>query len=168
MKKLLVSLLTITLLVSVSVTTFATDINQDSDPKRLNTSLGFVIDPTYTVTIPANVKLEKQTAPDGTITYEKDLTITANDVRLHQNTAISVSMEGDFKMDVTNASTVNLYQLPYQAFVGDNEITETNNLVAVFDTNTSEQSAVIHFTANNPEYAGDYSDTVTFIIANLY
>ena len=167
MKKLLSFILALVMVLSLSVTVFAGTVDQDSSPKTSDTAVEFSIDPTYTITIPATVTLGKNTAQDGTVTYEKDLTITANDVRLNQNSTIGISMDSDFKMDVTNASATNLYQLAYQAFVGSTEITATNKSVAVFITDTSEQSVVIHFTAGNPEYAGYYSDTVTFTIANL-
>ena len=115
-------------------------------------------------TVPQDCTL---TAAPGTVTYENDLTITADDVRLTQNTVIGISLDSDFTMDVTKASTSNPYQLPYQVFVGEQEIT-AEHVVAMFDTQVGQQSATLHITANNPVYAGTYSDTVTFNIQNIY
>ena len=38
-------------------------------------------------------------------------------------------------------------------------------VVAEFDTDKSEQTATIHIAANDPDYAGEYKDTVTFTVA---
>ncbi|MGN1126900.1 MAG: hypothetical protein ACI4RI_05610, partial [Ruminococcus sp.] len=55
MKKLLATLLSISILASVSVTAFAAEINQDSDPKTATAEITTSISPKYTVTIPADV-----------------------------------------------------------------------------------------------------------------
>ena len=168
MKKTIAVLLAVCLAPAATATVYTVDIREDSDPKAGNTQVTFQVDPTYTVTISATITPEKQTAQDGTVTYENDLTITADDVRLTQNTAIGISLESDFTMDVTKASASNPYQLPYQVFVGEQEITAERPLAALFDTQVGQQSATLHITANNPVYAGTYSDTVTFTIQNLY
>lgn len=40
----------------------------------------------------------------------------------------------------------------------------TDSIVATFITSTAAQSSTIHIVANDPEYAGEYKDTVTFTI----
>ena len=39
-----------------------------------------------------------------------------------------------------------------------------NGIVAEFDTDKAEQTATIHIAANDPDYAGEYKDTVTFTL----
>lgn len=160
MKKLLTVVLTLAMVLSLSVTAFAADINQDIDPKTGSTNVTFNVDPTYTVTIPATVELVK-TGTD-TITYEKDMTITAAaGVRLLEGQSIQVTLTSDFNLETAASST---YKLPYTVTVGGSTI-QNNGVVATFGTNTAEQSSTLHFAANNPTYAGDYSDTVTFTIS---
>lgn len=164
MKKIITLTLTLVsvMALSSSVTAFAADtaIDQDSQNKTADTAVTFTVDPTYTVTIPATVELEK--TGTETITYEKDLTITASaGVRLLQGESIMVTLDSDFELTAANTNTT----LPYTVKVGDQDITATNNEVAKFGTSTSEQTSTLHFSASNPTYAGDYSDTVTFTIA---
>ena len=160
MKKIITLALVSVMALSASATAFAADITQDSNPKTADTAVTFTVDPTYTVTIPATVTLDK--TGTETITYEKDLTITASaGVRLLQGESIKVTMDSDFELTAANTNTT----LPYTVNVGDQDITATNNEVAKFTTSASEQTSTLHFSASNPTYAGDYSDTVTFTIA---
>ena len=79
MKKLFALILTVCLLATMSVTAFAAEIDQDTPaPKDGSTSVYFEVDPTYTVTIPATVELQKKVDGD-TVTYENDYTITASE-----------------------------------------------------------------------------------------
>ena len=156
MKKLLTCVLVMVMVLSLSATAFAADITQDSDPKTGTTNVTFNVDPTYTVTIPATVTLAK--AEDGS--YKQDATITATGVRLLEGKVINVTLAGDFTL------TAGTTEWPYTVTVGDSatEIA-TGGTVATFETKTTEQTSVLHFTAANPTYAGDYSDTVTFTIS---
>lgn len=164
MKKLIAALLSICLFVSLSVSAFALDINESSTLKNGDTTITFDVAPSYTVTIPETVTLNKNTVGE-TVTYESYLTVSANDVRLTQNSAIVVSFESDYTMDVTDASAVNPYQLSYKAYVDGHELTVGSNNIATFNTGAAEQSKTIHIKADNPTYAGKYSDTVTFTVA---
>lgn len=166
MKKLLTIMLALVMVLSLSVTALAADITQDSDPKTGNTTVTFNVDPTYTVTIPATVELEKKTAADETITYEKDLTVSAENVRLLEGKQIQVTLTSDFTLtnDTQNGGAAT--NLSYTVTVGDSATPiVTDGVVATFGTSTTEQTSVLHFAAANPTYAGDYSDTVTFTIA---
>lgn len=159
MKKLLAAVLTLTLLGTMSATAFATDIKQDSQEQSGSTDVTFSVAPTYTVTIPAKVDLEK----DANNRYTKDLTISAENVRLVKGKELHVALSSDFKL--TNASGT-AYEWPYTVKVGTSDrVINNNDIVAAFKTMTAEQSEVLHFAADNPEYAGDYSDTVTFTIS---
>ncbi len=167
MKKIFAVILAACLLATLSVTAFASDIDQDSESKNGATKVSFNVDPTYTVTIPETVTLEKKTV-NNIVTYENDLTISASDVRLTQNSGIAVSLDSDYTMEVTDAVASNPYQLPYKVFVDETEITAESNTVALFGTNKNNQSTTLHITAEDPEYAGTYTDTVTFTIETVY
>ena len=170
MKKFITMALVSAMALSVSITVFATDVKPGTDgnpaPNSAPTTVNLIIAPTYTVTIPADITLNETKEYDGagklTITYKNDLLITAEAVRLAENKKIEVTMESDFNLDTAASSE---YKLPYTVKVDDSTEDLTNGgTVALFGTNTAEQTSTLHFSANNPVYAGDYSDNVTFTI----
>ena len=181
MKKLLCFTLTAVLAATLAAPAFAEvtlndefTFNGDFTPtdKTLNstktsdsTEVKFSVDPTYTVTIPATVTLEQKTAQDEnkTVTYEKDLTVTAENVRLNEGKVLQISLGSDFQLGIKDKPA--LTKLPYKVTVGEEEVTSTKNQCAVFETNTADQKVTLHFAAGNPTYAGDYTDTVTFTLA---
>ena len=73
MKKLFAILLAVALMATMSVTAFAANTTGGS------TEVTFNVDPTYTVTIPATVELNK-VEDNGVVTYENDYTLTAGGV----------------------------------------------------------------------------------------
>ena len=156
MKKLLTLILAITLMATMSVTAFATGVTTDGGTG--STDVYFGVDPTYTVTIPAKVELQKIDT-DGAITYENDYTITAEaGVRLLKNEYIEVTVASDFEMITTEGAT-----LAYSITAGGNDVA-TGGVVAEFATDKAEQTATIHIAANDPDFAGEYKDTVTFTL----
>lgn len=160
MKKLLTIMLALVMVLSLSVAAFSAGITQDSNTKTADTSVTFNVDPTYTVTVPATVTLAK--AADGS--YKQDATITATDVRLLEDQTITVTLASDFKL-ITDAAGAT-YELDYKVTVGDSSTAiATGDTVATFTTDTNSQSSTLHFAAENPTYAGEYSDTVTFTIS---
>lgn len=160
MKKLLTIMLALVMVLSLSVDAFSAGITQDSNTKTADTSVTFNVDPTYTVTVPATVTLAK--AADGS--YKQDATITATDVRLLEDQTITVTLASDFKL-ITGAAGAT-YELDYKVTVGDSSTAiATGDTVATFTTDTNSQSSTLHFAAENPTYAGEYSDTVTFTIS---
>ncbi|MDD6447102.1 hypothetical protein ACTQ3M_09055 [Oscillospiraceae bacterium LCP25S3_E10] len=174
MKKFITVALISALALSASITAFAADpttITPDTDgnpaPNSAPTTVNLNIAPTYTVTIPADITLNETKKYDGAgkltaITYENDLLITAEAVRLAESKKIEVTMESDFNLDTAASSE---YKLPYTVKVDDStEDLINGGTVALFGTNTAEQTSILHFSANNPVYAGDYSDNVTFTI----
>ena len=168
MKKLLTIMLALVMVLSLPVTALAAgnSIDQGSTSKIGNTTVTFNVDPTYTVTIPATVELEKKTAADETVTYEKDLTVSAENVRLLEGQQIQVTLTSDFTLtnDTQNGGAAT--NLSYTVTVGDSATPiVTDGVVATFGTSTTEQTSVLHFAAANPTYAGDYRDTVTFTIS---
>ena len=153
MKKLFALILTVCLLATMSVTAFAANTTDGS------TEVSFNVDPTYTVTIPATVELERK-EDNGTVTYENDYTLTAQaGVRLKKNEYIEVTVASDFTMQTTEGAT-----LAYSITAGGNAVAN-NGVVAEFATDKNAQSTTIHIAANDPDYAGEYKDTVTFTVA---
>ncbi len=127
-------------------------------PSSANTEVEFSVDPTYTVTIPANVEL----ADNGSGIYANTGILTAEDVFLKPNQAIAVTISGDFKLEneIDSGITVG-----YQA-EGPLGIVGNGDIVTLFGTSDEPQSAAIEFsTLEEPQYAGNYSDTVTFGIS---
>ena len=156
MKKLLAIAIALALVLSLSVTAMATDneLTPAESPYK-DTEVTFSVAPTYTVTIPATIELSK--ADDGT--YQKIATIQAENVRLEEGENLQVTITGDFML--SNGSS---YQLPYTVKAGNSVIT-SGGVVATFTTSTTAQSSTLSFAAANPQYAGVYSDTVTFTIS---
>ena len=157
MKKLFSFILTVALMATMSVTAFATDVTTNGGTGFTN--VYFSVDPTYTITIPAKVELQKIDT-DGIITYENDYTIGANaGVRLKKNEYIEVTVASDFEMTTTEGAT-----LAYAITAGGNAVAN-NGVVATFGTDKNAQSTTIHIAANDPDYAGEYKDTVTFTVS---
>ena len=154
MKKLFALILTICLLATMSVTAFAANTEGGS------TEVSFNVDPTYTVTIPATVELERK-EDNGTVTYENDYTLTAQaGVRLFFGEYIAVSVLSDFTMETEEFAWLDYVILDAEGYEVAN-----NGVVAKFYTDKAQQTATIHIAANDPDYAGEYKDTVTFTVS---
>ena len=159
MKKVFAVLLAVALMATISVTAFAAEIGPGANASQGSTEVSFNVDPTYTVTIPATVELNK-VEDNGTVTYENDYTLTAQaGVRLKKGEYIEVTVASDFEMTTTEGAT-----LAYSITAGGNAVAN-NGVVAEFNTDKAEQTATIHIAANDPDYAGEYKDTVTFTVA---
>lgn len=172
MKKLLSLVLAMALALSLSVTAFAADTtiepdtNGDPKPSTADTSVEFNVAPTYTITIPTGVELSKKEV-DGTVTYEQNANITASaGVRLLNGQSIQVTLSaGTDGFVLTSGESATL---DYTVTVGEAENVKTiasGDTVATFGTSATKQTSTLHFVANDPTYAGDYSDTVVFNIA---
>ena len=151
MKKLFALILTVCLLASMSTTAFAANTTGGS------TEVSFNVDPTYTVTIPATVELNK-VEDNGTVTYENDYTLTAQaGVRLKKNEYIEVTVASDYVMETPQGATLDYTITKDAAALVD-------SIVAEFDTDKAAQTSVIHIAAGDPDFAGEYTDTVTFTL----
>ena len=152
MKKLFALILTVCLLASMSVTAFAANTTGGE------TEISFNVNPTYTVTIPATVELNK-VEDNGTVTYENDYTLTAEaGLRLKRGEYIEVTVASDFEMTTTEGATLDY------TITAENAAVANNGVVAEFATDKAEQTATIHIAANDPDFAGEYKDTVTFTL----
>ena len=160
MKKLIAFVLTLAMATVTSVTAFAADtiITQDSaDPKTGSTTVKFSVDPTYTVTIPGEVTL---TYDEASNSYKGSGNITTDAVRLLPNQEILVTVTGDFEM--TSAEQI---KLPYEMTIDDSaSAVASGDDVATFGTSTDTQRVSLNYSAANPTYAGNYTDTLTFTI----
>ena len=154
MNKLFALILTVCLLASMSVTAFAANTAGGS------TEVTFNVDPTYTVTIPATVELQK-VEDNGVVTYENDYTISAEaGVRLKMGEYIEVTIASDFTMETDEYAW-----LDYVVFDADDQEVENYGIVATFETDKNAQSTTIHIAADDPDYAGEYKDTVIFTVS---
>lgn len=173
MKKLLSIALALVLAMSLSVNVFADstiepDDNGNPNPGTASTAVEFSVKPTYTVTIPTKVELYKKTdTGTGAVTYEQDENITASaGVRLLNGQSIQVTLSaGTDGFVLTSGESATL---DYTVTVGETENAKTiasGDTVATFGTSATKQTSTLHFAANDPTYAGDYSDTVVFTIA---
>lgn len=140
-----------------------TKITEDSTDPKGSTTVKFNIAPAYTVEIPATVTLDKQEGEDG-VTYEKDLPLKASNVRLEKGKELQVTIPtgstfqlsaGKATLDYTITITVDNKQ----------ETVTAGSVVANFETDTADQTQKLHIKAGNPDFAGNYSGTLTFAIA---
>lgn len=148
MKKVFAIVLTFALLASLSVTAFAT--NTTGGDADITTS----IDPTYTVTIPADVNV----AFNATETAFGTIEVTAS--QIHPDKCIKVALTTDKEL---NNAIDNTKVIPYA--IKDSEGAEFTSATYLTEGDKTELS--IHITADdwNAAYAGDYSDTVTFTVS---
>ena len=152
MKKVFAVMLAVALMMSLPVTALAANTEGGS------TELSFSVDPTYTVTIPATVELEKKD-DNGTVTYENDYTLTAQaGLRLKKGEYIAVTVAGDFEMITTAGATLDY------TITAENAAVATGDVGAKFATDKDEQTATIHIAANDHDFAVEYKDTVTFTL----
>lgn len=148
MKKLFALILTVCLLASMSVTAFAA--NTTGGEADISTS----IDPTYTVTIPADVNVQF----NATETAFGAIEVEAS--QIHPNKCIKVALTTDNEL---NNAIDNTKVIPYA--IKDSEGAEFTSATYLTEGDKTELS--IHITANdwNAAYAGEYSDTVTFTVS---
>ena len=147
MKKLFALILTVCLLAAMATTAFAA--NTTDGEADITTS----IDPTYTVTIPADVNVSF----NATETAFGAIEVTAS--QIHPNKCIKVELTSDGKLENSIDATK---VIPYTI----KDSTGAAFTSATYLTEGDKTELSIHITANdwNTAYAGEYSDTVTFTI----
>ena len=148
MKKLFAVILAAALVMSLSITAFA--VNTTGGTADITTS----INPTYTVTIPANTTV----AFNATETDFGAIEVTAS--QIHPDKCIKVELTTDGKLENSIDATK---VIPYA--IKDSEGNVFSSATYLTEGDKTELS--IHITADdwNAAYAGEYSDTVTFTIS---
>ena len=148
MKKLFALILTVCLLAAMATTAFAA--NTTDGDADITTS----IDPTYTVTIPADVNV----AFNATETAFGAIEVTAS--QIHPDKCIKVELTSDSKLENSIDATK---VIPYAI----KDSTGAAFTSATYLTEGDKTELSIHITADdwNAAYAGDYSDTVTFTVS---
>lgn len=131
----------------------------ESTSNSCDTKVTFTIAPAYTVTIPSEVTLDKK---DGeTVTYEKDLTLTASNVRLNQGKKLQVTIPTGSVLQLSAGSATLNYTITNENGIN----VGAGSVAATFTTQAADQTATLHIKANDPPFAGDYSGTLKFTIA---
>ena len=148
MKKIFALILTVVTLATMSVTAFAA--NTTGGEADITTS----IEPTYTVTIPANtnVNFNATETAFGAIEVEA--------AQIHPDKCIKVALASDGKLENSIDATK---VIPYAI----KDSTGAAFTSATYLTEGDKTELSIHITADdwNAAYAGDYSDTVTFTVS---
>ena len=148
MKKLFALILTVAMLATMSVTAFAA--NTTGGDADITTSIA----PTYTVTIPADVNV----VFNATETAFGTIEVVAS--QIHPDKCIQVALTTDGELNnAIDATKV----IPY--VIKDAEGNAFTSAAYLTEGDKTELS--IHITTDdwNAAYAGDYSDTVTFIVS---
>lgn len=155
MKKILAALLSISMVASVSVTAFAAEITQDSDPKTATAEITTSIAPTYTVTIPADVTVEfnAETTDFG------EIKVTSAQIDPDKCIKVALTYDGELNNAVDETKVI-----PYTVTAGNTAFTSETYLATGDSTELT-----INITQDdwNKAYAGNYSDTVTFEVSYI-
>lgn len=164
MKKIITAILALSMLAAMSTTAFAAEnsvIDQGTTDKTANTAVTFNVAPTYVVTIPSAIELKETKNADGTVTYTGSDTITTSAIRLNMGEKVKLAITSDFEMKSTKDATQK-----YTVTVdGAASPLASGADVAKFGTDKKAQSVKLNYLAQDPEYAGEYSDTVTFTLS---
>ena len=140
---------------SSTTTTSDATITQSSTSQSGETKVQFNIGTAYMVTIPAEVTLDKKEGK--AVTYEKDLTLTASNVRLEKGKELHIKIS-DAKGYQLKAGTATL------DYTINDGTPSTTDVVATFETKAPEQTKNLHIKAADPKFAGEYSGTLIFAI----
>ena len=155
MKKFLAVLISALTMITMSITVFATQINQDSNLQTGDTTITYTVAPSYTVTIPATVSLG-ETA-----------TISAEGVILNKGEQVIVRLTGT--SDESNAFKITTAQgaeLTYTVKNGENAVAVGDTVLVVNADAATDSSTTLSFsTPENVQFAGTYSGTVTFEVS---
>ena len=145
MKKVFAVICAVAILMSLSVTAFAA--NTTGGEADITTS----IEPTYTVTIPANTNVNFNATETAFGTIE----VTASQIHPDKQIRVTLTTDGELNntIDTTKVIPYVIKDASGAAFTTATYLTEGDKTVLS-----------IHITADdwNAAYAGDYTDTVTF------
>lgn len=178
MKKFVTLLLTAALAVAAATTAFADDtatqingtdgsLNQSSN----GIPVTYTAAPSYTVTIPAKVKLSSQT--NGTA--EGTATVSATNVTVPYGQSVKVALSSNFQVALTNVSATPAPTLSYKVYkVGNpntkpaaNDFVRNNGTVLEVAPEAAGKTgaATLAFVTDKVVYSGAYEGTVTFTVS---
>ena len=162
MKKLIAGILAVAMVAAMSVTAFAadTEIEYTTPDKTGSTAVTYSVAPTFTVTIPADVKLNES------------VDVTAENVRVNKGQAVYVALtginDGDSEFTVTTPETADIiYTVTKGTSVTDVNLNDIILMVTPAAGGASG-SVKLNFVAPADDtiiYAGNYSGTVTFTVS---
>lgn len=156
MKKLFAVFMAILLILSISVTTFAVEI--DNTNASGNAIATYEANSSFKVTIPTYI------APSGKgeTASANMYSVTASDVFIPDGNQLTVTVDYDGVLTDRNG-----VEIPYKLFSGGSEVTNGQKIIAK-DAGNPDDTATVNFSAAvqaEPRYAGTYTDTVKFNIS---
>ena len=148
MKKLFAIILAVALVMGLSVTAFAA--NTTGGNADITTS----IEPTYTVTIPANTNVNF----NATETAFGAIEVTASQIHPDKQIRVTLTTDGELNNTIDTTKVI-----PYVI----KDASGAGFTTATYLTEGDKTVLSIHITADdwNAAYAGDYTDTVTFTVS---
>ena len=171
MKKLLTLLLTAALAITAATTAFAADttIGPGTNSKQIDVT--YTVNPSYTVTIPANITLTSQT--NGTA--EGTAKVSATNVTVPYGQSVKVALHSNFQVKLTGVSTTAAPTMSYKVYKVKDPNTKPSNNDLVEDNGTVLEvapeaagktgAATLAFVTDKVVYSGDYEGTVTFTVS---
>ena len=154
MKKIIASVLALSLLAAVSTTAFAAEINQDSDPKTSEAKITTSIAPTYTVSIPEDTSV----AFNATETQFGSIEITQAQIDPNMQIKVSLDSENDALINQTDNTKTITYTVN-----DENGVFTSGTYLAAGDK--TDLTINISQEDWNKAYAGSYEDTVIFTVS---
>ena len=148
MKKVFAVICAVAILMSLSVTAFAA--NTTGGEADITTS----IEPTYTVTIPANTNVNFNATETAFGTIE----VVASQIHPDKQIRVTLTTDGELNNAIDTTKVI-----PYVIKDASGAAFTT----ATYLTEGDKTELSIHITADdwNAAYAGEYSDTVTFTVS---
>ena len=148
MKKVFAVICAVAILMSLSVTAFAA--NTTGGEADITTS----IEPTYTVTIPANTNVNFNATETAFGTIE----VVASQIHPDKQIRVTLTTDGELNNTIDTTKVI-----PYVIKDASGAAFTT----ATYLTEGDKTDLSIHITADdwNAAYAGDYTDTVTFTVS---
>ena len=153
MKKLIAVLLSLALAAAMSVSAFATAVDEDTADKTVDAVITASIQPTYTVTIPEDVSVTF----NETSTDFGSVELTAAQIEPDHAVQVDLDASGALKNAADESKTI--------AYAVNSEAGAFTT--AQYDAAGESTALTIDITqeAWNAAYAGSYSDTVTFTVS---
>lgn len=154
MKKLLTLLLTAALATAAATTAFADTIVNPTDGKMYVT---YTVNPSYTVTIPANVTL-------GSNTKMSTATVKAENVTVPHGQAVKVALTNANSFKVTSQEGA---ELTYKVTKNEQAVNVNDTVLSVASNAIDKkgETALVFEITDSVVYSGEYKGTVTFTVS---